>query len=247
MKLKILGCGDAFGSGGRLQTSYCVDAGGDRFLVDCGATVMIALHREKIDPNSISTIIISHLHGDHFSGLIWWLIHAQHVSRRSTPLTVIGPAGIARRVVTASEALFPSSSLIPLRFELRFVELVKESPTTVGAITVTPFEVSHPSGAASYALRITAGGKTLSYSGDTEWVESLVPCSAGADFMIAECFGYDMTVPYHMSWKIIEANLDRLGARRVMLTHMAQEMLEKGPSIKDPRIVLAADGLVFDI
>jgi ribonuclease BN (tRNA processing enzyme) len=247
MKLKVLGCGDAFGSGGRLQTSYLVESGDERALIDCGATVMIALHREHIDPNSVSTIFISHLHGDHYSGLVWWLLHAQHVARRNAPLTVVGPPGVARRVVTASEALFPSSSLMPLRFDLKFIEYVKEEPTHIGGYTVTPFEVSHPSGAMASALRIEAGGRILAFSGDTEWTDSLITCAKDANLFIVECFGFDMEVPYHMNWRVVSSKLDLLQTSRVMLTHMSQEMLDKGPSINDRRIMLAHDGLVMDV
>ena len=67
---------------------------------------MIGLNRLQIDPNSIDTIFISHLHGDHFAGLVWWLIHAKHVAKRTSPLTVVGPAGVEARFVAAAEALF---------------------------------------------------------------------------------------------------------------------------------------------
>ena len=53
MKLTIVGCGDAFGSGGRLQTSYLVEAAGTRFLIDCGATAIIGF--TKIGGVPIST------------------------------------------------------------------------------------------------------------------------------------------------------------------------------------------------
>jgi len=247
MQLTVLGCGDAFGSGGRLQTCFHVGAGEQRFLIDCGATVMIALHRQEIDPNSISTIFVTHLHGDHFAGIVWWLMHAQHVARRTVPLTIVGPPGIARRVVEASEALYPDSSMALLRYDVQFLEFAKEVPQTIGGVTVVPYEVSHPSGAMSFALRLTVGGKTIAFSGDTEWVESLVPCGKGADLFIAECFGYDMTVPYHMGWHIIRENMERIAARRVLLTHMSPEMLAKQGSIKDPRVLLAFDGQVIDI
>ena len=50
-----------------------------------------------------------------------------------------------------------------------------------------------------------------------------------------------------MGWSIIEPRLGDLGARRVMLTHMNSEMLANAASIRDPRVVVAADGLVIDV
>ncbi len=93
MLLTIIGCGDAFGSGGRMQTAYHVRSGSTSFLIDCGATALIGLERAGLSPDEIPTIFLSHLHGDHFAGLCWWLLHAQHVTRRTAPLTVTGLEG----------------------------------------------------------------------------------------------------------------------------------------------------------
>ena len=247
MKLTVVGCGDAFGSGGRLQTGYQVDWSGGHFLIDCGATVLIGLNRLDIDPNTIETIFISHLHGDHFAGLVWWLIHAQHVGKRTAPLTIIGPPGIAERFVSATEALFPGSSRLPRRYELKFVELVHEAPLAVGGLQVTAFEVSHPSGAPSHALRFELEGKVLAFSGDTEWVEKLVPAGQRADLYIMECYYFDGAPRFHMSWSRIAAELDRIGAKRIMLTHMGEEMLARSRNITDPRVLLAEDGLSIEL
>jgi len=247
MKLTVVGCGDAFGSGGRMQTCYHVDAGNQRFLIDCGATAIIGLNRLGLDPNAIETIFISHLHGDHFGGLVWWLLHAQHVSRRTAPLTVTGPAGIEARFTAAAEALFPASTVMARRFELRFVEYRKETPLDIGAVRVTPFEVSHPSGAPPYALRFETGGKILAFTGDTEWVESLVPAGQGADLYIMECYGFDADVRYHMSWRTIERELPRIGAARVLLTHMNASMLANRHAVTTPGVACAHDGMVIDI
>jgi ribonuclease BN (tRNA processing enzyme) len=247
MKLTIVGCGDAFGSGGRLQTCFHVETSGGRFLIDCGATALIGLNRLNLDANSVQTIFISHLHGDHFGGLVWWLIHAHHVSRRTEPLRVAGPEGIAQRFTTAAETLFPGSSRIERRYELEFLEYRADAALSVSGVRVTPFEVSHPSGAPSYALRVEVDGKTLSFSGDTEWVESLVPCASGADLFIAECYEFEHEIRYHMTWRTMANNLERLGARRVLLTHMNDKMLAQRSHVNDPRVILAEDGLELDI
>jgi ribonuclease BN (tRNA processing enzyme) len=247
MKLTVVGCGDAFGSGGRLQTSYYVEAGGTRFLIDCGATAMIGLNRLNIDANGIETIFVSHLHGDHFSGLVWWMLHGQHISRRTAQLTVVGPSGIASRFRTTAEALFPGCTEVPPRFKMEFIEIEAGSPQRVGPLTVTAFEVSHPSGAPALALRIGGGGRTLAFSGDTEWVEALVGCAAGADLFICECFGFDQAMRHHMNWRLIEKNIDRLSARRILLTHMGDAMLAQRGTVKHPRVALAEDGLVLDV
>jgi ribonuclease BN (tRNA processing enzyme) len=247
MKLTVVGCGDAFGSGGRLQTCYHVESGATRFLIDCGATALIGLNRLRIDPNTIETIFISHLHGDHYSGLVWWLIHAQHVAKRTTPLTVVGPAGVEARFMTAAEALFPGSTRVERRFELRFLELAREQAMEVAGVRVTPFEVSHPSGAPPYALRFEVGGKVLAFSGDTEWVDSLTKAGRGADLFIMECYQFDGVPRSHMSWSRIATELDRIAAKRVMLTHMATGMLARQSEVRDPRCLLADDGLVLEV
>jgi ribonuclease BN (tRNA processing enzyme) len=247
MKLTVVGSGDAFGSGGRLQTCYHVAGGSEEFLIDCGATALIGMQRLGLDPDRVSTIFVSHLHGDHFAGLVWWLLHAHYVTRRTAPLTITGPVGIAERFAAAAETLFPGSTRIERRFKMRFLEYAERTPMEVGAVRITPFEVRHPSGAPPYALRLECAGKILSFSGDTEWVESLVPAASGADLFIAECFSFDIPVGYHMAWRTIAANLDRLNAKRVMLTHMNADMLAHASEVDDPRVLLAKDGLSIDI
>jgi ribonuclease BN (tRNA processing enzyme) len=247
MRLTVLGCSDAFGTGGRLQTSFHVAHGGGAFLIDCGATTLVGLERQGLDPNGVSSIFITHLHGDHFGGLVWWLVHAVHVGKRTAPLTVTGPAGIEKRLADACEALFPGSSTSPRGFELTFIEYSEQTPIKVGGVSVTPFEVSHPSGAPPYALRVTAESRTITFSGDTEWVENLIPASADADLYITDCYGYVAPVRFHMNWATIKANLPRISAKRVLLSHMGREMLAHADQVTSDHVLAAHDGLVLDI
>ena len=247
MRLTVIGCGDAFGSGGRLQTSFHVASGAGEFLIDCGATTLIGCARAGIAPNSVGTILISHLHGDHFGGLVWWLLHAQHISKRTAPLTIAGPPGIEERFTRTSEALFPGSTTEPRRFHVRWSEMSAGQASSIGALTVRPFDVSHPSGAPSHALRIETAGRTIAFSGDTEWVEALVECACDTDLFITECYAFERASRYHMNWRTLAANLPRLRARRIMLTHMNAEMLAHTDEARAAGVLVAEDGLAIDV
>jgi ribonuclease BN (tRNA processing enzyme) len=247
MKLTVVGCGDAFGSGGRLQTSYLLDTSDGSILIDCGATALIGLNRIGRDANRIGTVVISHLHGDHFAGLVWMLLQAKHITKRKEPLAVFGPSGIEARFVAAAEALFPGSSKAAHKFDLTFTEMQAGTPIATGPMTATAHLVEHPSGAPSHALRFEGGGKVVSFTGDTQWVDALVPCGANADLYIMECFRFDEVPRYHLSWRQIEAKLDQIGARKVLLTHMSAEMLDRRSAVTDPRAICAEDGMVIEI
>ncbi len=247
MQLTVIGSSDAFGTGGRLQTCFHVAHPGGAFLIDCGATSLIGLEREGIDPAGIGTIFITHLHGDHFAGLVWWLIHANHIGKRTRPLVVTGPEGIAERFTAAAEALFPGSTKTPRSFDLTFRTYREGEPLTESGVTVEPFVVSHPSGATPYALRFTVGGKVVTFSGDTEWVESLVAAAKAADLFITECFAFETEARYHLNWRTIEKNMPRIAARFVLLTHMGPEMLANCHKISAPGVKIAADGMKLTI
>ena len=148
------GSGDAFGSGGRYQACIHlrVPSGPGPVLLDCGATSLSALKRLGLDPGEITAVFVSHLHGDHFGGLPFLVLDGQF-SRRTTPLTVIGPPGIARRLADAMECLFPGSSTTPRRFRIDTVELAPGSATSVRGVTVSAWQGDHPSGAPALLVR----------------------------------------------------------------------------------------------
>lgn len=247
MRLTIIGCGDAFGAGGQLQTSFHVRSGGPSFLIDCGVTSLIGMRRLGLATNDIDMVCVSHLHGDHFGGLPWLLIDAQYASKRARPLIVTGPKGIKARFVSAAEALYPDITKCQRCFAFDFIEYEEQVPLALNGVTITPFEVKHPSGAPPYALRFGLDGKVLSFTGDTGWTESLCTAAQGADLLISECFQYDVTLPIHLDYKAIDANYERLGAKRVLLTHMGEEMLANVNKVDTSRYIIAQDGMTFDL
>jgi ribonuclease BN (tRNA processing enzyme) len=227
VQVQFLGSGDAFGSGGRLQSCVHVSHPGGRFLIDCGASAMISLRRFGIDPNTIYSVFLTHLHGDHFGGLPFFILDAQLVSRRSVPLVVAGPPGIARRLPEAMEAFFPGSSGVQRKFEIDVKEMEPRVSLSAGAVRVTPYIGLHPSGENAYSLRIEVGGKVISCSGDTEWTEALAEAARGADLLIAEAYFYEKKVPFHLDYRTLVEKSAGLGIRRTVITHMSTDMLAK--------------------
>jgi ribonuclease BN (tRNA processing enzyme) len=246
MRLKFLGTGDAFGSGGRLNTCFLVDEGGAPFLIDCGASAMISIRRFGIDPNRIGAVVLSHLHADHFGGLPSFILDAQLVSRRTQPFVIAGPIGLRERLSALMEAHFPGSSKIERKFPIKLVELIPGAETRVGPgdVSVTAYTVSHPSGNPSLALRITCRGNIIAYTGDTEWVDDLLAAGREADLLIAEAYHYQRKVPFHLDYVTLREKLPLIGAKRLILTHMSPDMLDRLSDLEGCEA--AQDGLEID-
>src|SRR5919206_5267559 len=111
MRLTIVGCGDAFGSGGRANTCFWIEAKASTIALDFGATSLVALKRMSLDPNRLDGIVLSHLHGDHFGALPFLLLDAQFLALRKRPLLIAGPPGTRARVDQLMEVFFPLSTL----------------------------------------------------------------------------------------------------------------------------------------
>ncbi|HUN48903.1 MAG TPA: MBL fold metallo-hydrolase [Stellaceae bacterium] len=244
MELQFLGSGDAFGSGGRFNTCFHVRDGRGAFLVDCGASSMIAIRKFGVDPNAIRAILITHLHGDHFGGLPFFILDAQLVSRRSEPLVIAGPPGLRDRLATAMETFFPGSTAVERRFAVEVRELEPRIRHDVAGIEVTPYVMKHPCGAPPFALRVATDGKTLCYSGDTEWIDGLREAASGADLFIAETYFFDKPVKFHLDYRTLAQHLPEIGAKRVILTHMSAEMLARAGEIG---CETAADGMAIAV
>jgi len=244
MQLRFVGCGDAFGSGGRYNTCFHVTGERDNFLIDCGASSLVALKRHAIAREPIDVILITHFHGDHFAGLPFLLLDAQF-TRRSRPLIIAGPTGIEMRLAQAMEALFENSSKTKQKFDLSILALQGEQTTEIGALKVTPFPVVHgDSGGPFLAYRIETEGRTIAYSADTEWTETLVPAARGADLFICEAYTYDRIVRNHLSLKTLEEHLPRIAPKKLVLTHMSDDMLGRIGSLP---YIAASDGMTIDL
>ena len=244
MKLHVLGCGDAFGSGGRHQSGDLVEASDRLFLLDCGPTTLLAMKRAGLNPSDVDAIILSHLHGDHFGGIPFFFIEYLYRQPRDNPLTIAGPSGTEERVRGLFGLMYGNGQNVKEIPPTRFRILRPEQRQSVNGIEVFPFRVPHQTHDTSLGLRVGYEGKQILFSGDSTWTDLFIDHARGVDLFLCECSFYSEQPGMHVNYLGLQANLSRLDCKKLVLTHMGEEMLARRHEVT---ATLAEDGMVIEI
>nr|WP_281393818.1 MBL fold metallo-hydrolase [Streptomyces bathyalis] len=200
-------------------------------------------NKKGFDLNAIETVLVTHLHADHFGGIVFLILDGQF-RRRTIDLTVVGPPGTERRLNEAMEASFPGSTEVKRRFVVRVVEHRERTAWATHRFTALPFEVRHAAGAPSYALRVknAESGSCIAYSGDTEWTDALLDAAQGTDLFLCEGYAHH-PVRWHMDLTTLQTHRHRLETRHLLLTRLSPTALEADLSTWD----VAHDALTLTV
>ncbi len=224
-RVRFLGSGDSFGTGGRFQTCILVEAASQRLLIDCGATSLVALKRAGVDPASIDAVLLTHFHGDHCGGVPYLILDGQF-AKRERPLAIAGPPGVRERMTAVFEAALPTSSRTEQRYAVSYLEL-GEQPTRIGTAEAIALPVAHLPAAEPHGVRVGVDDRVIAYTGDTDWCDTLPRLADGADLFIAEAYSLDKRIPQHLSVATLRAHRSELRAKRIVLTHAGPETLAR--------------------
>jgi ribonuclease BN (tRNA processing enzyme) len=245
MRLQFVGCGDAFGSGGRFNTCFHLIGRDINVLIDCGATSLVSMHKLAINRDAVNIIFLTHFHGDHVGGVPFFLLEANYVLKRKRALTIAGPPSLKARYRDIMEVGFPGTKDMDLQFPLLLRELEIGKRGEFGGLRVTPFHVMHDDRAGPcVGFRFEAEGKVIAYSGDSEWTDSLIDIGYEADLFICEAFTRDKPVATHMTLSLLERHLDQIRPKRLILTHMSDDMLARRAEVP---YETAEDGMIVEI
>ncbi len=256
--ITILGSGAALPTGRRHCAAQLLNIGGFKMLLDCAEGTQDRIRQNHIKLQSISTIVISHLHGDHFFGLAG-LLSTMHLCGRTEPMTVVAPLG-AREVIETTFRLTGNH----IGFDIEWVEMdFSEGCRRVfenKRCTVEAFPIVHS--VPTYGFRITSevglrkpelDGATANpelrtltyvYCCDTVYTEAMLPYIADADLLCLECtFANELAELAETRFHLTAGQAGRLarmaGAKQLLLSHISARY-------KEPEILLQQAGEEFE-
>ena len=244
VRITCLGSGDAFSSGGRRMSGYFIETPESALLLDCGPTVLEALRSLRLSAASLDMVFLSHLHGDHFGGMPFLFLHCLYIEPRTRPLRIAGSPGTESRVRALFNLTYTDTAAEPLPFDLNFEDALPSVVIETKDIRITPFPVPHQASPPSLGCEIIAAGRKIVYSGDSGWTDELPAHTQNSDLFLCECTFFESRSDTHLDYPRIMENRDRLGAKRILLTHLGQEVLIHRNKVD---LEMACDGLVIEL
>lgn len=252
MKLTILGSGTVVPDGARNSSGYFIESGEVRLMLDCGAGTVHALDRYGLPWREMTHLFISHFHVDHVGELASLFFAFKHAIRdsRSDPFTLIGARALDRVTGGLKQAF--GDDLFTPKFPVNVRKVapgdrIELAPDSFLSVAKTPHTEE------SLAVRVEIRGRSICYTGDTDYDEGLADFFSGADLLVSECSFRERKegVP-HLSIQDVARLAGRANVSRLVVTHFyfdvdeaeIESELRKGYA---GEVIVGRDGLSVDL
>lgn len=243
-RLRVLGSSDAFNAGGALHSAYLLEGPTKSLLLECGPTILVGMKRAQLDTLSIDSVLVSHLHGDHFGGIAFLFMEYAFPSPRTKPLIVAGPPGLEERAVAVHTALYSEKFFRKLNFDVEYVEVRPGDTLKMSDNEIEAFEVPHSAEPFSLGYRIETPDKnTMLFSGDSAWTDQFIDKARGVDLFLCECCTVKPATAVHINYEELLTKRDQLDCKKLILTHLGADMREAS----DLQVEVAEDGMVIEL
>lgn len=238
MQVKIIGSGSIAGQS--RSASALVDG---KILVDCGNGIVKTIPEQYLP--KIEVLLITHLHGDHFLDILF-LILCRHFAQMETPLTIYCPQGTEKVIQSLFALTYPGldAEKIIASAKTKFTEFTElQNQEVVRGYFVSSYRVKHGAMEA-YAFTIRHDGKTVSFSGDSAYCDSINKILAQSDVAVLDA-NFVVGNEKHMGADTIQQLAQSYPAVTIIPTHMRDDARQILIESKQNNLIVPEDGQEF--
>ncbi|MCD6506103.1 MBL fold metallo-hydrolase [Candidatus Poribacteria bacterium] len=225
MKITFIGVSSCIPDRGMDTACFVING---RHLVDTGWGAVLKMREYGIDPLEIRSVILTHLHQDHYIGLPQFLFYRALRGRRRTdlaPLHVIGPQEHLARVLKAALDFLQISRFPELKEEYTLMPLNPGEDFELDGLHFETRAARHVSGegvpeqALAYKVVERAGGSGFVFTGDTSFHPPIAEFAKGMQLLIHDAA--------HTSARDAAMIAKMAGVERLFLIHYSQEQADR--------------------
>lgn len=243
VRLTVIGSAGTHSTAQRVCSSYLLSHGDTHVLFDLGPG---ALHNlmKVIDVADLDAVVISHTHPDHFGDLFGLNYAFRFHPAAPGPVTIHGPADLEDKLT----GVLPEESMEKMRDYLPLAPAAAGDRIEVGDVVIELFAMNHP--VQTLGSRITAGGRTIAFTGDTAPTPEIDRLAADADLLVCDATWTEDQRPLppdiHCTGAEAGAAAASAGARRLLITHVGpyndpQDVAAEAATRYDGEILIAVD------
>lgn len=249
MKLHILGSGTCVPNIRRGSSGYALELSKSTVLLDCGSGTTWKLGMVGVDYLTVDHIFITHFHPDHTADLIPFLFATKYPHpkrRREKPLVIWGPKGFTEFYSSLKIAFH--DWIAPDKLT---VKEINEEPLRLDDFVLIARNTFHTENSVAY--RIESNGKSIVYSGDTGYTESLIELAKDTDLLLIECsFPDELKFECHLTPSEAGKIASASRAKKIILTHLYADcdeidILSQVRKYVDVDVILAEDLMEIQI
>lgn len=243
MKIQLIGTGSI----GAFQSSACTLLD-DEILVDMPNGAVKKLKQFGIDINKIKSVLITHLHGDHFLD-IPFLIFEKFFTKNSDEVKIYCPLETKKKVKEIFDITFPGDyEVISKNTNINFYEINDLNKKEIlENIFITPYLVEHGDLKNSYGYVVEKEGKRVGFSGDSRLCDNIEKIVQNSDISILDTSLPENGHNAHMGLNDIEYLCNKYKDKKIIAIHMNDITREKAKLKNIDNLIIPNDGDIINI